>query len=219
VIGWLRRRQVRPGSSLLDVGSGMGHLLFFLRGLGFSHLIGIDPFIHADRHFPGGITVLKRRLGDISGHFDHIVLNHSFEHMGAPLEVLKQLRALLAPGGQLIISTPVASSFAWREYGRDWVQLDAPRHLFIHTHRSLELLAERAGLRIADVVYDSTEFQFWGSEQYRVGIPLSDRRSYAVSRRRSIFTRETIERYRLRAHALNSTADGDSASFYLETKG
>jgi hypothetical protein len=44
------------------------------------------------------------------------------------------------------------------------VQLDCPRHLAIHTSRSMEQAAGLAGLTIAKTVYDSSAFQFWGSE-------------------------------------------------------
>ena len=216
VLDWLERHGIRRGSQLLDVGSGAGGLLFFLRGLGFKRLVGVDPFMAADLRFPGGITILKRNLSDMTGSFDYVVFNHSFEHMERPLDVLKQVRALLAPDGRLIISTPIASSFAWREYGVDWVQLDAPRHLFIPSVEGLKMLAGQAGLRVTDVVYNSTEFQFWGSEQYRAGIPLTDKRSYRRSPHDSIFTPAQIAAFTQRADDLNRTGEGDTASFYLE---
>ncbi|TMB89405.1 MAG: class I SAM-dependent methyltransferase [Chloroflexi bacterium] len=216
VLDWLERHGIRRGSSLLDVGSGAGGLLFFLRGLGFNRLVGVDPFIASDLRFPGGITILKRQLGEVEGSFDYVVFNHSFEHMEAPLEVLKHVRSLIAPGGRLIISTPIAATFAWREYGVDWVQLDAPRHLFIPSVEGLKILAGQAGLHVTDVVFNSTEFQFWGSEQYRAGIPLTDKRSYRRSPRDSIFTPAQIAVFTQRADELNKSADGDTASFYLE---
>ena len=216
VLEWLGRHGVQKGAQLLDVGSGAGQLLLFLRGMGFGRLLGIDPFINTDLRFPGGIAVLKRRLSEVSGTFDFIVFNHSFEHMKPPLEVLSQARSLLAPGGRVIISTPIASSFAWREYGLNWVQLDAPRHLFIPSVKSLEILARQAGLRVTEVAYSSTEFQFWGSEQYRAGIPLNDTRSYRRSRRGSMFTSAQIAAFKRRAEELNKAGDGDTATFYLE---
>lgn len=216
VIEWIRRHGVSVGSQLLEVGSGTGLLLFRLRGLGFNRLVGVDPFIPKELHYPGRIMILKRRLSDITDHFNYVVLNHSFEHMDAPLDVLKQIRRVLTHNGRAIISTPIASSFAWREYGTSWVQLDAPRHLFVHSLKSVQILATQAGLRVTDVVFDSTEFQFWGSEQYRAGIALHDKRSYGISPRRSIFTRPQIASFRRRADELNSTRLGDSASFYLE---
>jgi SAM-dependent methyltransferase len=204
----------KAGSQLLEVGSGAGLLLFRLRGLGFARLIGAK-----DLRYPGSIAILKRRLSEIEGRFEYIVLNHAFEHMDAPLDVLRHVCRLLAPDGRAIISTPIASSFAWREYGVDWVQLDAPRHLFVHSLKSVQILADQAGLRVADVVFDSTEFQFWGSEQYRAGIPLYDKRSYAMSPRHSLFTPEQIADFGHRADELNAVGGGDSASFYLQVDG
>lgn len=219
VLEWIGRRGIRPGAELLDVGSGSGNGLFMLRGLGFSRLIGIDPFIARERRFPGEITILKRAINEVTGRFDHVVLDHSFEHMPAPQEVLQDVRRLLHPEGTALISTPIASSFAWHAYGVNWVQLDAPRHIFVHSEKSMRLLAEQAGLRVSEVVYDSTEFQFWGSEQYRAGIPLQSKRSYAQSPRKSMFTAEQISVYRSRAEELNAARVGDQASFYLEVGG
>src|SRR5690606_13809129 len=113
------------------------------------------------------------------------------------------------------IRVPVADSWAWRHYGTDWVQLDAPRHLFLHTRRSLDLLAADAGLVVERVADDSGAFQFWGSEQYRRDIPLRDPRSYAVNPRASDFTAAQIREFRRRAADLNARGEGDQASFYL----
>jgi SAM-dependent methyltransferase len=216
VLEWLRRIGLLPESQLLELGSGVGRLLFIIRGMGFSVLTGVDPFVSRDLRFPGGIRILKRRIAEVDGHFEYVVLNHSLEHMDAPLDVLRHVRRLLAPNGHVMISTPIASSFARRAYGVHWVQLDAPRHLFVHTPTSIQLLARQAGLSVVDIVYDSTEFQFWGSEQYRVGISLFDKRSYARSHRRSIFTAQEISTFKRDADQLNIDRDGDSASFYLE---
>ena len=87
---------------------------------------------------------------------------------------------------------------------------------FIPSVEGLKILAGQAGLHVTDVVFNSTEFQFWGSEQYRAGIPLTDKRSYRRSPRDSIFTPAQIAVFTQRADELNKSADGDTASFYLE---
>jgi hypothetical protein len=138
--------------------------------------------------------------------------------MDEPLSVLERIRGLLNEGGTVLIRIPVASSEAFEVYGRDWVALDAPRHFFLHTRASMDLLARRAGLEVARVVYDSTAFQFWGSEQYRKDIPLRDPRSYDTDPAQSIFTRSDIAAFEARARELNTAGRGDQACFYLRAK-
>ena len=165
-------------SRILDVGSGSGGLLVELQHQGFRHLLGLDPYIEADVEYPSGVCVLRQSLDVVEGTFDFIILNHSFEHMSEPQAVFNQIGNVLAPNGTALVRTPLADSLAWQRYGCDWVQLDAPRHLFVHTRRSIEILATKAHLRVIRVLYDSGAFQFWGSEQYRMGIPLESDRSY-----------------------------------------
>ena len=76
--------------------------------------------------------------------------------------------------------------------------------------------AEGAGLRIVQVTYDSTEFQFCGSEQYLRDIPLHGKGSYAQGLEGSIFSPEEFQQYRTLADELNATERGDQAAFYLK---
>ena len=128
---------------------------------------------------------------------------------------LSHVCRVLNRGGHALIRIPVASSFAYAHYGADWAQLDAPRHHFLHSLKSIRLLAGQTGLELVDVVFDSTEFQFWASEQYIRDIPLKDDRSYAVNAAASLFSDEQIVHFRQRSIALNASGQGDSACFYL----
>ena len=141
--------------------------------------------------------------------------HHSFEHMQDPLEVLKRFYQLLKPDRFLLIRVPIVSSFAWRHYGVHWVAIDAPRHLYLHSLKSVEMLSKRAGFRLIDVVFDSTEFQFIGSELYLRDIPLSDSDTYGRNSKNSIFSQNQIEAYRQKANELNLRNDGDQACIYL----
>src|SRR6185437_9012453 len=102
-----------------------------------------------------------------------IMFHHSFEHIEDQIGTLAEVKSKLSPNGLCLIRIPVAQ-WAWRHYGVNWVQLDAPRHFVIHTHESMIMAAEQAGLNIVNVEYDSTAFQFWGSELYRKDIPLTE---------------------------------------------
>jgi SAM-dependent methyltransferase len=212
---WLKRCNLDFASDILDVGCNSGNSLLSMSEDGFSNLTGIDPFIEKNIDYKPGLRILKADVRQMDGQFDFVMLHHTFEHMEEPLAAMKQFYRLLKHDRFLLIRTPVASSFSYRKYGANWVQLDAPRHLFVHTLRSIHSLAANSGFHVVGAAFDSTEFQFWGSEQYVVDIPLRDSRSYAVDPRNSMFSKEQITAFRQQAEQLNRSNDGDSACFYL----
>ena len=214
-IDWFKRAHVTLNSKILDVGCGSGSLLISLQKDGFTDILGIDPYIKDDIIYSCGVKVLKKDAGALDGQFDLIMLNHSLEHMQDHFGIFKELRRLLKDTGILLVRTPLVSSDAWKEFGVDWVQVDAPRHLLLHSVNSMRILAERTGFGITDIVFDSTEFQFWGSIQYQKDIPLKDARSYAVSPQSSIFSESEIENFKERAKRLNKEGSGDQACFYI----
>lgn len=202
-------------SKILDFGCGNGKLLQNLYHFGFRRLTGADAFIEKDIFYPNGVKIYKRPLSEIDETFDLVMLHHSFEHLPNPLETLREIQGLLPDGKFCLIRLPLAS-FAWEKYGVDWVQLDAPRHLFLFTERSFRRLAEKAGFAVEKVVYDSEAFQFFGSEQYRRDIAMSDARAFRGNVAESIFTAEQIEEWQRRAENLNAENRGDQACFYLK---
>lgn len=212
-IEYVRHAKVNRSQSVLDIGCGSGELLLGMRSYGFKRLTGVDPFVAGDIDYGNGVRVWKRTIHTHNETHDFIMLHHTFEHMDEPQSVLNRLHALLNPGGAVLIRLPVASGVAFATYRSDWVQLDAPRHLFLHTPKSLALMAERAGLAIVDTVFDSTAFQFWGSEQYRKDIPLRDPNSYRNGA--PVFSASEIEEFERKAAGLNAQGLGDQAAFYL----
>ena len=215
---WLAPLGLPLDADVLEVGCGAGHLLFELRDAGFTSLVGVDPFTPraVSRR---GVRVLRRSVHEVEGAFDLVMFHHTFEHLPDPAETLGQAARLTRPGGRVLLRVPVADSFAFRTYGADWVQLDAPRHLFLHTRASIGHLAERAGLALASVEWDSSALQFWGSEQYRRDVPLFDPSSHAVDPATSAFSADVIADYQAQAEALNRAGDGDQAVFTLVREG
>ena len=215
---WITLAKIKYYYKILDVGCGNGALLFQMRAAGFSNLTGIDPYLDADYISKNGVKLLKRELTEIEEQFDFVMLHHTFEHLSDPLKALAEVYRVCKPRSIVLIRIPVASGYAWRKYGNHWVQLDAPRHYFLHTRKSIEILANKVSFKISDVIYDSTEFQFWGSEQYIRDIPLRDAKSYGVNPKLSIFSEDDIRSFRSRAEELNKNQDGDSACFLLHKK-
>lgn len=211
---WVKDAGAGFQSSILDVGAGTGDLLQEMYSVGFSDLTGIDPLISRDLEYPG-VRVYRRSLEEHSGQYDFILLNHSLEHIPDPLAALRQVCRLLKHGGSALVRTPVADSWAWRTYGVCWVQLDAPRHLAVHTRRGLHVMAARAGLEVVGSYDDSTAFQFWGSEQYQAGIPLVDSRSPWHGGKSQAFAPEQIQAWEAEAAQLNRNSDGDQICLFL----
>lgn len=207
--------KITEDASILDVGCGSGALLYALCELGMKNLLGIDPFNLKDIKYQNGLLIQKKPFCDVAGKWDIIIFNHSFEHIPDPIETLETAFKLLKPAGCCVIRTPTVSSYAWKHYGVNWVQLDAPRHLFLHSIKSMALLADRVGLNFSETVYDSTSFQFWGSEQYIRNIPLRDQLPQSSNPKKSIFSKKEISIFSKRAKELNKIKQGDQAVFYL----
>jgi SAM-dependent methyltransferase len=203
---WLRNGSIGLDARILDVGCGSGELLWGLSGIGFRHLLGIDPFLEKDMVIDDRVQLLRRQIEGVDGTFDVIMLHHSLEHIADQHGTFRSVARLLAPGGYVLVRIPVLG-FAWEHYGTDWYQLDAPRHFVLHSTDSIRRLGEAHGLALDAVEYDSTEHQFMASELYRRDIPLVESDGQ--------FTPAEIAEFRTRADALNRQRRGDSAAFYF----
>ena len=200
-------------SRILDVGSGSGILLNKLKEIGYSNVIGIDPFID-DSVNENNLTieVRKNTLQELeeSEYFNLIMFHHSFEHMPNPLDVLLNAKKHLK-NGIILIRTPIVS-YTFEKYGSNWYQIDAPRHFFIYSIDAMKLIVEKAGLRLIDTYFDSIESQFIWSERYSKNIAMSEVKTSALQ---TIF-RKLFSPYRKEAIKLNREGKGDSAVFTLQ---
>src|SRR5690606_17617266 len=105
----------------------------------------------------GEVVIWNCSLSEVKEQFDLIMFHHSLEHMAEPRQVFTEVARLLRPGGTVLIRVPVAGAYAWRQYGANWVQLDAPRHLFIPSAGGMKLLGEAVGFQVTKTIYDSTD--------------------------------------------------------------
>ena len=139
---------VRPGR-VLEVGSGAGGQLLHLQRMGWE-VEGQDIDSDAGARSLGdrGIRVHYGPLAELrlaAGRYDAIVMNHVIEHATDPVALLRECHRLLARDGQLIVVTPNTTSFGHGLFGRHWLPLDPPRHLFLFSTKNLPILARQAG--------------------------------------------------------------------------
>jgi SAM-dependent methyltransferase len=203
----LRLAGARRSSKILDVGTGNGDIPVRMRDAGYRDLTGVDPYLPEDAAKEPGLRMIRAELHGLRGGpcFDLVMFNHSLEHLPDPVSVLCKAREMLAPGGRILVRIPVAGCVAWKRYGTSWVQIDAPRHLFVPSREGMADLGRRAGLDLESVHDDSTEVQFLGSELYQQGLPLHE-----LARRTGWATRRRLRR---EARALNQRGLGDQAGF------
>lgn len=212
-LGRLRDLGVGRGDPILDVGCGNGQRVLDLRRAGFTGAEGVDAFLPADVVVDGQVIARRKRLEDVPGRFKLITFHHVLEHLPDPRAALGAARERLHPGGFVLVRVPTVSSQAWGEYREHWVQIDAPRHLYLHSERSLEVLSRRAGLSVVRVEHDSSGFQFWGSEQARQGVPLV--RPGGTGFDAGLFSAREHARFERRARALNAAGRGDQVAVTL----
>ena len=213
---WLKRSQINFNDKILDVGCGTGKLLYRMGKAGFATAIGIDKFIDKDIIYKSGVQILKRSLFELNQKFDFIMMHHSLEHMSDQHKVFEKLSSILKTNKFLLIRIPVCSSMAWKRYKENWFALEAPRHFFLHTEDSINLIAEQHGFKIKDISYDSRSIQFWASIQYQNDIALMDNNSYFINPAKSMFTENEIDEFEKQTQKLNNNGGADQAVIYLQ---
>lgn len=211
----LRPLHLPTTARILDVGCGGGELLLDLQSAGFTRLLGADPFVAQDLDLGSGLRVLRRELQAVEGEFDLVMFHHALEHVPDPDAALRAAFQRLAPQGSCIVRIPTVSSWAWRHYGVFWCQLDAPRHLILHSRKSIELLARASGFVVESISDDANGFQFWGSEQYSRGIALMRPGNRNIEPAPGVFTDAQLRDFERRARDLNRQSDGDQIVVYL----
>ena len=201
--------KINLNSKILDVGCGSGDLLFTFYKNGFKNLTGIDPNLR-DSYLNKGLNLFKVNIFELERkRYDLIIFNHSFEHIWEQHETLEKAYELLDLKGTLLLRIPILG-YAFEKYENNWVQLDVPRHMFIHSAKSIQLLGEKYHFSLIKTVYDSTEYQFIGSEELTMN-ECGEIDVYTIDR-------ELVDAFKRKAKILNKTKKGDQASFYFQKR-
>lgn len=158
---------VNGKARLLDVGCGEGYALAFFRQQGWS-VKGFD-FSSAgiesknprclDALVAGDIFALLKAEILAGESYDVVWLQNVLEHVLDPLDLLKSLRALVAPGGLAVVTVPNDCSITQRAAlasqhidNAFWVA--PPDHLTYFDHDSLVRTADETGWKCVEMLGD-----------------------------------------------------------------
>lgn len=207
--------EVKETKRILDVGCGAGAMLCSMAANGVKDPVGCDPFIEADISYENGVKIYKKSIHEMEGQFDIIMLNDSFEHMTDPHEVFDSLKRLLAPQGVVRMTLPIYPNIAFDMYRENWYQLDAPRHIVLHSQKSLSILANQHGLRIARFVYDSNNSAILRSYFYKKGITFFKQDPKEIFK---YFTKTELIEINKKVDLANKKGNGDHATVFFGHK-
>lgn len=150
----LERHFERPGR-VLDVGCAAGYFLSVMQGEGWD-VTGLEPS-DAIRPLTGELigadNVRGGLLGEADlepGSFDLVTLWDVIEHIPSPVEALRHVRALLAPGGKLLIETQNVASLAAKVLGKRWQHYKHAEHIYHFNPETVERMLGEAGFRILE---------------------------------------------------------------------
>lgn len=157
----------------LDVGCGLG----FLMDVAFDHgfrVQGVEFNRSAIRYIQSKFTYpveygLVQEL-QFDGTFDVISLFDVIEHMDDPVDSLRCLRRIVAPGGVCAIQTMDSDSWMSRLIGKHLEDFRRTReHLYFFTRDSITRILNETGWEVADIRFIGHTFQI-GDLIKRIGV-------------------------------------------------
>jgi SAM-dependent methyltransferase len=158
----------QPGR-ILDIGCGAGLFLFQMRERGWD-VKGVEPNVDAADFgrskkgldiFPGSLM----NANFAAGTFDYVRMNHSFEHMEHPNQILDEVYRILACKGKLMIGVPNRDSFSARVFGRFWYHLALPVHTFSYSVQTLTQMLSKHNFKVERIVFNTDQTPLLGGIQ------------------------------------------------------
>jgi SAM-dependent methyltransferase len=157
----LARRYGKRGSRLLEVGSGMGHLVgqledtFQTYGMDLNHwAINKSKDVVQRTHLQ---TASAQELPFSDNSFNVVIIKHIVEHLPDPQKAIREISRVTEAGGTLILSTPNLDSLLKSWKGEAWIGYQDPTHISLKRPVEWLSLIEGAGFERIKVFSDG----FW----------------------------------------------------------
>jgi SAM-dependent methyltransferase len=136
---------------VLEVGCNTGLLLDYVHRVWGADVVGLEPSVYGQagaQRF--GLTIEPCYTSDLlaagTEPFDLVLSTEVIEHVTDPAQFMRELRALVRPGGVAFVTTPNADGLSTdRTPGELYAMLSVGSHRMILSARQLTTLAHQAG--------------------------------------------------------------------------
>ena len=157
----LARRYGRRGARLLEIGSGLGHLVAQLEDSFETY--GMDLNYWAVKESQAVIrkselqTASAEELPFRAGAFNVVIIKHIVEHLPNPEKAIAEIGRVTEKGGTLILATPNLDSLLKPWKGEAWIGYQDPTYISLKRPAEWLSFIEKAGFTIQRVFADG----FW----------------------------------------------------------
>jgi SAM-dependent methyltransferase len=157
----LARRYGKRGGRLLEIGSGLGHLVgqledsFETSGMDINHWA-----VKESKSVVKKTTLQTASTEEIpfkNGVFDVVIIKHIVEHLPNPEKAIAEIGRVIAPSGILILATPNIDSLLKPWKGNSWIGYQDPTHISLHPPETWLGWIKNSGFSLLRVFADG----FW----------------------------------------------------------
>ena len=148
---WQEIEPVLGAGSILELGSGTGHLLAAARAAGREVASVESSARHRDfMRQTWGFTELFSTFDELPAgrQYDNAVMVNVLEHVYDVAQLMHDLRAHLRPGARVYISTVNANGIVGSIAGTYWSMFKPEDHVSFPSGKSLDVLASRTGYQL-----------------------------------------------------------------------
>ncbi len=129
----LARRYGKHGARLLEIGSGLGHLVGQLEDSFQTVAADVNPWaLKQSLQVASSTLHVNSSAEDLpfaEGTFGVVIIKHVVEHLPNPERALADIGRVTTPGGTLILATPNLSSLLRPWKGEKWIGYQDPTHI------------------------------------------------------------------------------------------
>lgn len=157
----LARRYGRRGGRLLEVGSGLGHLVGQLEDTFETYGIDVNHWAvkesRAVIHSSQLQTASAQELPYKDGVFNVVIIKHIVEHLPDPQKAIQEIGRVTEKGGTLLLATPNLDSLLKPWKGEQWIGYQDPTHISLKRPTEWLSYIEGAGFTVLRAFADG----FW----------------------------------------------------------